>query len=164
MILQKNITLKHLFINEQRMIGLQFYPDKIIQALVKQLPDHKWSQIYGMVYLKNTKDNLHLIFKTFKGVAWINGQLFFKTTPIKDNTPADIDGFRKRTKVEGIKYVPEIYLEKLELKCYAFNTCKVYINMFEQFMNFYNKEDINTLTELDIRPVSYTHLTLPTIA
>ena len=35
----RSVTLKHLLIQERRYIGLQFNTDKVIHALVKQLPD-----------------------------------------------------------------------------------------------------------------------------
>jgi hypothetical protein len=29
----KSVTLRHLLVKEQKMIGIKFYPDKVIQAL-----------------------------------------------------------------------------------------------------------------------------------
>ena len=52
---KKYITLKHLLIDGKKKIGLQYYPSKVINALVKQLPNTKWSEKYSMVYLANTK-------------------------------------------------------------------------------------------------------------
>ena len=72
----KTITLKHLFIKDEKQIGLKFYPDKVINALVKDLPSPKWSNKYNMVFVKNTKENVDLIFEKFRGVAWINGNSF----------------------------------------------------------------------------------------
>ena len=69
---KKNIALKHLLINGEKKIGLKFYPDKVIQALVKELPSPKWSNEFSMVYLPNTPIMFNLIFSTFKGIAWIN--------------------------------------------------------------------------------------------
>ena len=60
------VNLKHLLIKKQKQIGIQFYPNKVLQALVKELPDPKWSDQFNMVYLPNTKDNLNAIFKKFK--------------------------------------------------------------------------------------------------
>lgn len=70
----RQITLKHLLIGQQKMIGLQFYPDKVIQALVKELPSPRWSETYRMVYHTNSKENLEAVFRKFRGVAWVNGQ------------------------------------------------------------------------------------------
>ena len=56
---KKYITLKHLLIDGKKKIGLQYYPSKVINALVKQLPNTKWSEKYSMVYLANTKSNLN---------------------------------------------------------------------------------------------------------
>ena len=35
------VTLKHLHINEEKQIGLKFYPKKIVQPIVKGLPKVK---------------------------------------------------------------------------------------------------------------------------
>jgi hypothetical protein len=102
----KNITLKHLLIDEEKQIGLQFHPDKVIQALVKSLSRPKWSNKYGMVYLKNTKANLDAIFAAFKGVAWVNCNYFYPNRPIRHNeSPPDIDSYRKRFTEAGAKKI-----------------------------------------------------------
>ncbi len=147
----KHITLKHLLIQNQKMIGLQFYPDKVIQALVKELPNPKWSKTYAMVYIKNTRKNLDIIFETFRGIAWINSNSFFKEKTIRNNTPIDINWYRNRVKTTSYNYVPEEYLKKLELKRYALNTCKTYISQFENFINQYPDRPIVELSEQEIR-------------
>ncbi len=153
MTLSKHITLKHLLIGNTKMIGIQFYPDKVIQALIKELPNPKWSKEFSMVYLVDTEENLDRIFKTFRGIAWINGNSFFKEKPIRDNQPIaiNINWYRNRSKTTSYKYVPEAYLAKLELKRYALNTCKTYIVQFEKFINHFPNKTITTLSELEIR-------------
>ncbi|WP_459209095.1 site-specific tyrosine recombinase/integron integrase [Aquimarina rhabdastrellae] len=133
------------------MIGIQFYPDKVIQALIKELPNPRWSKEFSMVYIINTKENLTEVFKKFRGVAWINSNSFFKEKVIRDNQPVDINWYRNRSKTTSFKYVPEEYLAKLELKRYALNTCKTYISQFEKFINHYFNKDIISLSEQEIR-------------
>lgn len=147
----RNITLKHLLIKNEKMIGLQFYPDKVVNALMKQLPDIKWSKQFNLAYIKNTKKNIGIIFKTFKGIAWINGNLFFKEKAIKNNKNVSVDSFRNRKKPNASRVVPEDFLLKLELKKYAFNTCKIYIYHFEKFINYYSNIPIIEISEQDIR-------------
>ncbi|WP_199185128.1 tyrosine-type recombinase/integrase [Aquimarina sp. I32.4] len=149
--LTKHITLKHLLIHDQKMIGLQFYPDKVIQALIKELPNPRWSKEFAMVYIINTKENLNKVFEKFRGVALINGNSFFRDKVVSNNDPIDINWYRNRAKTASYKYVPEEYLLKLELKRYALNTCKVYISQFEKFINQYPDKDIVTLSEQEIR-------------
>ncbi|WP_298549093.1 site-specific tyrosine recombinase/integron integrase [uncultured Aquimarina sp.] len=149
--ISKHITLKHILIDQQKMIGLQFYPDKVIQALVKELPNPKWSKQFGMVYLPNSKKNLDLIFEKFRGIAWINCNFFFKEKVIRENEVVDINWYRGRTKTNSFKYVPEAYLLKLELKRYSANTCKTYISQFEKFINTYPDKEIIQLSEDEIR-------------
>lgn len=63
---KKVITLKNLLINGTKHIGLLFYPDKVIQALIKEIPDVRWSKKYNMPIVPNTKGHLRLIFSKYK--------------------------------------------------------------------------------------------------
>ena len=40
--------------------------DKVIQALIKGLPNPKWSKTYNMAYIINNKSNLDSIFCLYK--------------------------------------------------------------------------------------------------
>jgi len=73
----RHITLEHLVVDGSRKIGLKFFPDKVIQALVKELPSPKWSGRHHMPFVDYSRKNLDLIFEKFRGVAWVNGKHFF---------------------------------------------------------------------------------------
>lgn len=146
------VTLKHLLINEEKQIGLKFYPDKMVQTIVKGLPNVKWSNEFGMVYIKNDQKNLNTIFNDFKGVAWVNCAHFFpKSNNTRNSKPYTVDDFRKRTLVDTYKKCPEEFLRKLELKKYAQNTAKTYIGLFEIFINHYKDKELKSIDENDIR-------------
>ena len=150
--LSKSITLRHLLIDDTKQIGMQFYPDKVIQALVKQLPNLKWSATYGMAYILNTKENLTEIFEKFRGVAWVNCNYFFVDRQLRyENEPLDIGWFRKRNLPSGYKRCPDAYFEKLEVKKYSMNTARTYIGMFEVFLNYHKQIEPIKLNENDIR-------------
>ncbi|MCF6348651.1 MAG: phage integrase N-terminal SAM-like domain-containing protein [Flavobacteriaceae bacterium] len=154
--LQKSITLKHLLINGEKQIGIRFYPDKIIQLLIKTLNEVKWSDKYGMAYIKNNKENLDQIFVSFKGVAWVNCNRFFTNKPLnQENGNINLDWYRRKISVKRFKKCPEEFLMKLELKQYAKNTSRTYISMFERFINYYYDYDLLSLNESDIR--NYLH-------
>lgn len=148
----KSITLYHLMIKDQKMIGIKFSPDKLVQGLIKSLPGPKWSEQYNMAYIPNTKSNLGIIFKTFKGLVWINYNRFFTNRPINTrNETVDVEWFRKRTPVPGHRPCPEEYLLKLELRRYANSTVKTYVSFFEMFINHYREKELNAIDESDIR-------------
>ena len=150
---QKSVTLRHIYHADKRYIGVQFYPDKVIQALVKQLPDPKWHVESGCVIIENNKDNLSRIFRQFKGEAWVNCQYFFKNKPVNVHNPLlSVDDLRKRGVPEGYRKCPEEYLQKLELKRYSLNTARAYVNCFERFINHYREVDnLMALTEVEIQ-------------
>jgi len=65
------IVAKVFWIEGKKMIGLKFYSDKVIMAMVKELPQPKWSVKYQMVIAPNSKHNLDQIFIEFKGWAYL---------------------------------------------------------------------------------------------
>lgn len=150
--LNKHITLKHLLIQQEQCIGLQFNSDKVIQALIKELPNPKWSKKFNMVYITNNKSNLNLIFEKFRGVAWVNCNFFFQDRVLNSNNDSiDVDWFRKRAKKQNFRPCPEEFLQKLELKRYSNSTVKSYIHSFESFINYYIDRELLSINENDIR-------------
>lgn len=151
---RSSISLKHLLIDNKKCVGLQFSTNKVIQALVDSMPNVLWSQHYGMFYVINNSQNLKLIYKIFRGVAWVNGNYFFHDRKINDHKPkvkVNVDWFRKRKLKPGYKACPEEYLQKLELKKYADNTVRLYVSYFEKFINHYASQDPMNLNEIDVR-------------
>ena len=149
---KKNIAMKHLLIDGKKQIGLKFYPDKVIHALVKELPNVAWSNQFGMVYIRNTSENFNLIFSLFKGVAWINLSSFStKRNLTNENQLLSVDSYRKRKLAIGFTPCPEEFLQKLELKRYSMNTARTYIAMFERFINAHDETDLLCINEEQIR-------------
>jgi len=150
---ERQVTIKHLYINQRKTIGIQFRPDQVIQNLIKSLPGIKWSPYYGMAILPNTANDLNTIFDTFKGIAWVNCSHFFPNRPISvEGEPLSIDSYRKRSPKKQWRYCPEEFYQKLETRKYAFNTAKVYIPMFEGFINFFPRAtNLMALNEKDIQ-------------
>jgi site-specific recombinase XerD len=150
--LNKHITLKHLLIREKQCIGFQFSSDKVIQALIKELPDPKWSKEFNMPYIINNNSNLNLIFEKFRGVAWVNCNYFFKDRKLNSNNDTiDVSWFRARSIKQNFRPCPEEFLQKLELKKYSNSTVKNYVYSFEKFINYYKDRALFTINENDIR-------------
>lgn len=139
-------------IKGEKMIGIKFSPDTLVQGLIKGLPGVRWSKAYHMAYIPNTKHNLGIVFTTFKGVVWINYNRFLTNKPINtSNDLVDVEWFRKRITPPEYRRCPEAYLIKLELKRYSNSTIKTYVTFFELFINYHGTKDLNELDEDDIR-------------
>ena len=151
------ITLRHLMLGGSKFIGMQFYPNKLIQALSESLDDLTWSDEYRMYYLPNTKDNFNAIFRAFKGSAWINCRYFLKNKPVHENAlPVDLSALRKPPVIQtGRIPCPEEYIALLERKRYSLNTARNYISQFTEFINFFPGKPLIEITELEIN--QYTH-------
>lgn len=148
----KILTLKHLLIDDKKQIGLKFYPNKIIQMVVDGFKDIKWSEEFSMHYLTNNKYNLDAIFKSFKGIAWINCKYFYYDKPDKAiKSEVNIDFLRNRIDSGSYRYCPPSYLNKLELRQYSMNTVRTYVGMFERFINHYRNKELIEINENEIR-------------
>lgn len=151
----KKIILRHVLINDERYIGLQFYNSDVIQRLIKTLPGIKWSKQYEIPILLNTPNNLNLLFNTFKGIAYIDGKYFFKNRPVQGQQPENarelVQQLKERKPQKNWITCPPEYLEKLELKHYSKSTIRSYVGHFEDFLNFHNTKNPNNLNEIDIR-------------
>lgn len=146
------ITLRHLLIDGQKCIGLQFYPSKLIQALIKTLESPKWSAENSMVYIQNTPENFNVVFKAFKGTAWINCRYFLRNRPVSKNAQkVDLSSLKPTQGVETPNYCPTEYIDLLETKRYAFNTARTYISMFSEFARHFSPKPVIEINELDIK-------------
>ena len=147
----KVITIRHLIINNKKYIGMKFYPDKVIQALIKQIPNIKWSNKYGMAFTENTKVNLDLIYEIFKSVAWIDSKYFFKEKPINTNIKEPNYTRFKINNKKNTRKCPDEYIDKLQILRYSENTVRTYKYMFESFINYYKDTELLSINDNDIR-------------
>lgn len=149
------ITIRHLMIEAQPRIGLQFHPNKVVQALTDSLPAIGWSEEHRMHHILNCPDNLTLLYKTFRGVAWVEGRYFFRNRPVRpDAEPVDMTALRTKSPIAGKKPCPDEYIALLETKRYSINTAKTYIKQFTEFINHFPSRQLAELDELDIRSYS----------
>jgi len=79
---QTKIIVSPVEVNREGMFHIRSVDDDKLSAIIRQLPGMYWSQGWDGWLLANTPDNLRLIFKSFKGVAWVDAsQVFSKPVP-----------------------------------------------------------------------------------
>jgi integrase/recombinase XerD len=147
------ITLRHLMIDGNKCIGMQFYASKIIHALIKTLDSPKWSEQYSMVYIANTRDNVCSIFKTFKGSAWINCRYFYRNKPVFANAQeVDLNFLRQKAEIANHdEACPAEYIQLLESKRYSIHTARTYTGLFSDFMRHFKGKPLKEINENDIK-------------
>jgi len=140
-----------LLIDKKKQIGLKFEYNETLVSILKGNKDFFWSDYYNMFYCKNSHSNIDWIYSVFKGIAWVNTQGFFqKKLNGKSVTAESVEELRNREKKIGFRYCPEEFYDKLESKHYSLNTAKVYVSMFEQFMNAHKNKALIHIDERDI--------------
>lgn len=145
------ITLRHLVIDCNKMIGLEYISNPSIQALVGTLNNVKWSEEFELSYIQNTNYNLDQIFTIFKGIAWVNCKYFYKDKQINTNiSEPDYSNFKNKQNRYKRK-CPDEYIDRLQVLRYSKSTVSTYVSMFEEFINYYLDVDLLSLNENDIK-------------
>jgi len=146
-----NITLRHLIVNNQQMIGLVYLNNPTIDSIIKSINNISWSNEFGMYYIPNSKNNLSNLFKIFNGIAWLNCKYFFKEKPINTNIDEPDFSKYKNKKSKYKRLCPSEYIDKLQVLRYSKNTLATYISKFEEFINYYEEKDLLSINEIDIK-------------
>jgi integrase/recombinase XerD len=150
------ITLRHLYIEGRRCIGLQYYPARQLDILVSSLKA-TWSESERMMYLENTADNFSSIFTTFKGIAWINCRYFDRNRPVREGAEeVDLSFLKSAEGNPSAEFCPAEYIELLERKRYSLNTARSYTTIFAAFAAHFREKQLMEINEVDIK--SYLHL------
>jgi len=150
MTVRRVITIYHILKDGEKHIGLQHLPDKVIEALKDQLPGIDYSDEHHMSCVPNTRDNLDGIYSKFKGVAWINSNHFFKNRKLESDSKTYISVEKLKEDI-SVNRCPLPFLEKLVLKGYAKNTCRVYVQAFERFARHFHEKNLMDISDVDIR-------------
>ena len=129
----------------QILIGFNHY--WVLIDVVKHLPKAKWSATLKSWYVKNTPENLKLIYSVFKGHAQINGNSLFNKniTPIKPLKPK-----RKRALTQDNRNILNGFYKFLLGKRYSKSTIDTYSFFVADFIEFNNNKPINGLTIKDV--------------
>jgi len=149
---EKRVSLSHLEVDGVRHIGLKFMQDKVLTALCENIHAMKWDDDKGLYHIANTKKNLDGLFRTFKGVAWLDLRHFSEKWGAHGGNPAlDISYLRSRRPPKNhLPCPPELY-DKLELKKYSPRTAAHYVSHFGRFLYHYKAYDVDELNERHIR-------------
>lgn len=134
----KQIELISHKMNNKEYLLLKFKYDDELKELAKSI-GCRWSVSKRTWYIFKSNENIRLIQQVFTDKA----DLHFSNVGSISN--------KAKKKDRILKEVPEEYKDLLIRKRYSPNTLKVYINMFQSFLNYYSEKDIKDITEDDIR-------------
>jgi integrase/recombinase XerD len=147
------ITLKNILVSGTGQMGLKVSGNKDLLSTIEKLPNVKYAADLDLFYLPADSKSIGLVFKEFKGKAWINGSAFFdKRATGRQHEQPDLEKFKQKyDDVELDFTIPIDYIRKLENKMYSFNTAKTYISCFAIFMKSFKDIPLIEISETDIQ-------------
>lgn len=168
------IVLKPLFHRNRECIGLYFEHNKILNAIVKKIPDVSWSKTHKCWYIPYTQKNYILLSNVFAGKAIVQNTalkeyLLQKSesksiTHIVNTAKSIATPYLKKIMPPPTKTVSSIFklsnaniealekfIQQLHLKAYSPSTIKTYRNEFIQLLQLLKNKPVHTLTEEEIK-------------
>lgn len=127
---------------EQHLFCIHFNSNKQFDAVCEGMQS-TWNRSNSCWTLKNNKENLKLIYAAFRGVAYVNARAVFNKDQPK---------ILKENRLKEASYpIPTEYKTMLIRRRYSKNTYITYTSMFQDFLNFLKGQDVDTVTDEDIR-------------
>ncbi|WP_207765332.1 tyrosine-type recombinase/integrase [Solitalea longa] len=109
---------------------------------IKQLPFYKWDGKNKWWTIAFSEQNLT---KLKLGLQAAGLRIIFKEEAISDGCPK-----LSASTIVNYRFAPESLVEKLRELRYSQSTIKSYVNLFEEFINYYRNNDIDLLDEKHI--------------
>ena len=133
-----NISLEHKVHRKSSQILIKFDFNNFLIKTVKKINGTKWSYDLKSWYIKDSKENLTLIFNSFKDVAKIDSSKLYKKNV-----------FKRKLNPEEKKLLNNFYLY-LKGKRYSKSTLQAYTFFIADFINFHTKKPLEELTNRDV--------------
>jgi integrase/recombinase XerD len=145
------IVVKAIEHNKQNRLALFFPIDKELIALVKTLPDARWSQSQKCWHIANNRSNLKELFRLFKGIAYVNTNALFLPKPKHEKlieTKEKVILTNQLTS-EHLKKIAQ-FKDWLNSRRYSPNTIKTYTDALQTFLKFYHHKSLNEINNQDL--------------
>ncbi|MGB6267613.1 MAG: tyrosine-type recombinase/integrase [Olleya sp.] len=130
--------------NHQVKIGFKYNEDLI--AILRDVPKAIWSRTLKSWYIKNTPENLQLLFKVFKGHANVDAKAIFNKSMPMHQFPEK----RIRNLTNLNRNLLNGYYKYLKGKRYSQSTVDTYTQQIADFIEYYNQKDVNILNNRDV--------------
>ncbi len=140
------VELQRIFHRKEHQIKIVFRYDDTLITVLRDVPKAKWSKSLNSWYIKNTPENLKLIFKVFKGQAQINAKTVFDNKMPMHQFPKK----RIRNLTTTNRALLNNFYKYLKGKRYSQSTIDTYTQLVADFIEYNNQKDINTLNNRDI--------------
>ena len=141
------VTLNKANHRNENQILIGFKHDWALIDVVKHLPNAKWSATLKSWYVKNSPENLRMIYSVFKGHAFVDSSSLFDKKPLPKATFPDK---RKRIlSVDNRNLLNRFYIYLLG-KRYSKSTVKTYSYFIADFIAFHNNKPLQSLTIKDV--------------
>lgn len=141
------ISIRPLFHHDEERLLLLFPKDAELTRLLRQEFQAKWSLTYNAWHIPNQKGQIDLLFKTFKGRAWLDLSELKKPLQ-KDGqqvTPKPHPGNSDHHPAEK-----EAFLNWLRSQRYSESTIKTYTEAITVFLRFFGDKPIREFTNADL--------------
>ncbi len=125
-----------------RLLRLYFRYDRLLTNQINKLPRSGWNyhlHCWELPYAERILSDVKEIF----------GSLGYKIHYAEEKRPA-VSPKKSRYDIKNYRECPVEYINKLKEMRYSLNTQKVYCEMFEEYINYYEDTELDSISEIQI--------------
>lgn len=147
----KNIKVISAILHDEKRLLLYFPYDIQLTNIIKEISGRKWSSSNKCWHIADSRENLDLLFKVFKGIAWLDITLIKRSYKSTDELKHDIKKKKPLSELCSEKlHSIEQFSEWMKQQRYSSNTIKTYRDCLTIFFRFHNEKRIEQINNDDI--------------
>ncbi len=136
---KQNITLLIDLFKGEDIILIKFDYNKELVNRIKRIKEVRWSLTKKSWYIKKSDFNLHTIFDTLKGVAYID------YTSLKSKSITEPIALPKKKAIKLKVKLPESYYNMLDQRRYSDSTKATYTSYFEDYVRYFKGRELESI-------------------
>lgn len=148
----KKIILSKIFHRGRSVILIYFNRDSELQQICKNI-GATYSATHKAWYIDNNRENLKLIFNSFKQIAFVDAVKIFNSNEIVNHYTTES---KKHVETRNSNLNPQKELKIHEFKQwllskrYSLNTIKTYTDAIRTFLRFFNNKQLHDINHKDL--------------
>lgn len=148
----KKIILSKIFHRGRSVILIYFNRDSELQQICKNI-GATYSATHKAWYIDNNRENLKLIFNSFKQIAFVDAVKIFNSNEIVNHYTTES---KKHVEIRNSNLNPQKELKIHEFKQwllskrYSLNTIKTYTDAIRTFLRFFNNKQLHDINHKDL--------------
>ncbi len=153
----KRVKIEKAIHRQQQVLCLKFARDPDIEAVLRSMPEFRWSKTMRCWYLPNRPANFRDALEKLKPLAYVDFSDIVKPAMLTNEVSTNVNKTKKLKSTSALTqlsreniHLIEKFKQWLKSKRYSANTIKTYTDAIKTFVRFFKDKDVGQISNEDI--------------